>query len=351
MTPPRPRSDWLDVLKGLGILAVVAGHTLVAPHRFIFWFHMPLFFVLAGMLYRPGASWGEFARRRALRLLLPYAVYLVLIGVPYYSVPGLGIAPAGEAVSPSGLLMRWARMALGGRELQGWCAVFWFATSLFLTQIVYHALRTRLGSGRALGATVAGCYAIAVTLGAAGFRGQVPWAADTVPLGLTLFWCGQRGANWLPPRRTLVSVAALLLAAALTLDLLTPLRLTFDMKKGDYGLPLVGLMVALACIALLAAAAARLARDRRLGRPLARLGRASLAIMFLHQPAAMVLTQHLGVRSELAAFAAGVLVPLLIDVAARRSRWASGLLLGEWDARLPAAGPRRSDLPAAIAMT
>lgn len=344
MSPSRPRNEWIDALKGLGIVAVVAGHTLAAPHRFIFWFHMPLFFVLAGLLYRPGAGWIHFAGRRALRLLVPYAVYLVLIAVPYYSVPGLGVVPPGESVSPGGLLVRWTRLALGGRELQGWCAVFWFATSLFATQLAYHALRTRLGAGPALFAAVAGCYGLAVLFCAAGLHGRVPWALDTVPLGIVLFACGQWAAQSLPPRRKLVFAAVALLAAVVAADALTPLRFTFDMKKGDYGLPVIGLVLALSCIVLLSAAAAVLARTPGLGPALARLGQASLAIMFLHQPVAMLIAPRAG---SLVALAAGVLVPLLLDAAARQNRWTCGLLLGEWRYHEP--GPRRATSRSALA--
>ena len=40
----KPRLQWLDVMKGLGIIAVVAGH--VADTRFVYVFHMPLFFII-----------------------------------------------------------------------------------------------------------------------------------------------------------------------------------------------------------------------------------------------------------------------------------------------------------------
>lgn len=43
------RLDWLDLVKGIGIVLVVWGHTLFPLHSAIDVFHMPLFFILAGL--------------------------------------------------------------------------------------------------------------------------------------------------------------------------------------------------------------------------------------------------------------------------------------------------------------
>ena len=55
----------LDILKGIAILAMVIGHFDILVdlennlpykfiHRFIYTFHMPLFFIVAGYLYHGG---------------------------------------------------------------------------------------------------------------------------------------------------------------------------------------------------------------------------------------------------------------------------------------------------------
>ena len=50
MPQPRGRLDWVDALKGLAILVVVAGHIWTrGPLRdAIYAVHMPLFFILSG---------------------------------------------------------------------------------------------------------------------------------------------------------------------------------------------------------------------------------------------------------------------------------------------------------------
>ncbi|MGO4972895.1 acyltransferase family protein [[Clostridium] aminophilum] len=60
------RSPYWDIVKGIGILAIVIGHTGLA-HRFLYLFHVALFFFITGFLYNEkkyaGNPWGYFAAR------------------------------------------------------------------------------------------------------------------------------------------------------------------------------------------------------------------------------------------------------------------------------------------------
>lgn len=79
----RQRIQWIDIAKGIAILAVVIGHTL-GPYSgkffgsLIFAFHMPIFFILSGYLFRMHPINQE-AKRGAMNLLLPYLATGVLI--------------------------------------------------------------------------------------------------------------------------------------------------------------------------------------------------------------------------------------------------------------------------------
>lgn len=53
------RLDWIDIAKGIAIILVIVGHTVPNPsplRHAIFSFHMPVFFILAGI--RLGRSRG-----------------------------------------------------------------------------------------------------------------------------------------------------------------------------------------------------------------------------------------------------------------------------------------------------
>lgn len=49
----KKRIDYLDMVKGIGIILVVIGHSTLPSDSVITWlasFHMPLFFIVSGML-------------------------------------------------------------------------------------------------------------------------------------------------------------------------------------------------------------------------------------------------------------------------------------------------------------
>lgn len=67
-----------DVLKGIGILLVVLGHTGISglPYTFIYAFHMPLFFFVSGCFYKQ-RNFLMFLKKKANGLLLPYLFFVV----------------------------------------------------------------------------------------------------------------------------------------------------------------------------------------------------------------------------------------------------------------------------------
>ena len=73
------RKEWIDVMKGIGILSVVAGHIFTGFfHQIIFLFHMPLFFFLGGYLFRKRDNLWEYFWTKVKHLLVPYSVFLIL---------------------------------------------------------------------------------------------------------------------------------------------------------------------------------------------------------------------------------------------------------------------------------
>lgn len=82
------RFPWVDHLKALGILLVVAGHCglSVEEHRWIYAFHMPLFFLISGFLISPGAFADParaFFMRRVWKLVKYYGMFGLLGTVVY----------------------------------------------------------------------------------------------------------------------------------------------------------------------------------------------------------------------------------------------------------------------------
>ncbi len=74
------RIDYFDIAKGIGIIAVVIGHMdLTTLNKFIFSFHMPLFFLISGYFLSNKLSVSQLAKRKAKQLLIPYTFTCICI--------------------------------------------------------------------------------------------------------------------------------------------------------------------------------------------------------------------------------------------------------------------------------
>ncbi|SFV28525.1 Fucose 4-O-acetylase [Devosia crocina] len=303
------RLPWLDCAKGLGIVLVVWGHVLAFSgwplaeqlKGFIYAFHIPLFFLLAGMTLH-GRPIAAFAMRKLTALLLPYLGFLVLLGLPALAVSALhGPVPA-LGIDRWSILL--AKLVLGGSVLSGMFGTFWFVPCLFGGLVLAQAALHMGSPARHIfvGFLVIGAYALPALLPEATMVlgvGSMPMAAVLILVG---FWAQRRGA--LNP--LWIALSALVLVP---LALLMPPHT--DMKFGDFGVPLLGVATAIG----LAFATMLLAR-LGLGVPplrvvLAFAGHRSLTIMYLHQAVHLGL-RLAGVESEPILILLALLVPALL---------------------------------------
>lgn len=317
------RQPWIDVLKGIGIVAVVVGHVtynraLVAQ---IFMFHMPLFFLVGGWLHDPATPQRAYLKAKARSLLVPYACFLVilwplelLLAVPDQAAGGRWTWPLlGEP------------LLFGGQLLTGFAGVFWFVTCYFLTQQLVHFLLRRY--------RLPVCAALACAMLAAAWLApdwSLPWGAQVVLFSAPLYLIGYAArevdlSSW-TPLWLLLTLVALLFNVAGAAN-------TFDLKSGNYGLPVVTLLSALAAVALLAVLARRIHASMP-GRVLAALGGASMTIMFLHQCVQLTMAKKLGVMQAAPRIAAALLLCYLVHLLLAASPLAARLFLGRRPSRV-----------------
>lgn len=151
------REAWIDRLKGLLIALVVLGHAVgsfavtATPearplfsylYRVIYFFHMPAFFLVAGMLWhRSDLSFGAFALKKMKRLLVPFwcvgllsiPIYFLFSGVVSSNAEYWVRAVAGETWwSPFFAVVTWS--AYPGTEGFRFNSVLWFLPCLFVVQ-------------------------------------------------------------------------------------------------------------------------------------------------------------------------------------------------------------------------
>ena len=82
-SPGGKRLDAFDILKGIGILLMIVGHStgsFASLRNFIFSFHMPLFFLVAGYFFRPLPVWTGI-RKNFRRLYVPYLFTALLLAL------------------------------------------------------------------------------------------------------------------------------------------------------------------------------------------------------------------------------------------------------------------------------
>ena len=132
------RIHYLDIVKSIGIIFVILGHieSLYMPFRnYIVAFHMPLFFIVSGMLFYHNSeeerNIRDYIKGKAYRIMIPYAFFSIL-----------------------SLLIESSRLALKG--IQDWTSIreqflqaitlqgvstLWFLPALFLSQIIFFCIR------------------------------------------------------------------------------------------------------------------------------------------------------------------------------------------------------------------
>ncbi len=269
----------LNTAKGIGSVAVVISHIHDGdswPTRMIFLFAMPLYFFIAGDLFRLRPQQRAYARDKALHLLLPYGSYLMLL----YLIPRVWEIASG-AESPGHLLKRLGVVVIGGRLLTAVCTTFWFPTALFLTQQLVNALLLRFDRF-----TVGLLMVLSLVLAyvnAAWLRPMVlPWDANVVLCAAPLLFLGHclHGRDITPRCLGL----CLLLVVLAGVAQFRGLNVSLDMKYSNYGIPLISLAASVAGILLLLDICMRLSAFSSAPlRVLRKLGEASMVTMFLHQ--------------------------------------------------------------------
>lgn len=133
------RIHYIDVFRGLLMLMVILGHSIGNTNdpvnRFILSFHMPAFFILSGMCFKPKNYYNicEVLRRKGRGLLWPYLI-LSFVGVALYWLL-LDGTPKGHNVTISQSLIGivWPDGYVGRIVTNG----FWFVYDLIWITLLY----------------------------------------------------------------------------------------------------------------------------------------------------------------------------------------------------------------------
>lgn len=139
------RNPVFDIMKGIGIVAVIIGHCSIHDDlfKFIFIWHMPLFFFISGYFFRPRCNM-DMLNNNIKNLVVPYyftCFVLLLLAVIRYFLVGKGnpISVFLGAVSGSGSTNN--PRLFGGHMFIG---AIWFLLALGWCRIIYNILFSRI---------------------------------------------------------------------------------------------------------------------------------------------------------------------------------------------------------------
>lgn len=138
------RLEWLDVVKAVGIILVYFGHAHVSGTKYIYMFHMPLFFVISGFCWKEERNrllpFRDFVRKKFKAYIIPYfkvaiVCFFVLGIAKSYTLYGL----------EKGLFFQLSKYLFGiivySRGTIEWlpsCSPIWFLTCLFCAEIIFY---------------------------------------------------------------------------------------------------------------------------------------------------------------------------------------------------------------------
>lgn len=300
------RSGAIDLVRIVAVAAIVAGHAFTkdVTQAWLYSWHVAVFFILTGYLWKPDRMLRTEVSRRALSLGRPYIAGFLLLTVALL------------LVRPDGALVRIAGGVEGGRFAQMPYVTLWFVSALFFTAVLFRAIE-RLP------------YAVQWGIGIVGAVVAWTWTEplSRTPLGVgyiatcliyLLIGDALRRVRARIPMPLLAGAVAVALGAALVaVGAAAPL----DIKLGDDGTPALSAIASAAISIGLILVAETVVRPGAFSKICTLLALPLLTVVLLHP-----LVLWLGVPSS-AQFALGILVPLAIGLAALRtplSPWITG---------------------------
>jgi len=234
------RSGAIDALRVVGVVAIVAGHTwdnhLIRVG--IYTWHVPLFFFLTGYLWTVKRPLRNEVAKRAQTLLLPYTIWLAVIAVLFETWLYL----SGE-FKPEGMF----KLLWGGSQLGRPFSAFWFVTALFIAVIILRLLQ-HLPSWTAWAIAAAGLVAAYF---AGPFLASLPLSAGVAWPAMIFILAGSGFRNLRHRIGSPLATGSLLTGAAAALAV-SGVASPFDIKKADFGTPVLSIVMAVSiCAGLL----------------------------------------------------------------------------------------------------
>ncbi|WP_353853887.1 acyltransferase family protein [Bacillus sp. Bos-x628] len=274
----KKRLDWVDAAKGMGILLVVMAHVPIPDSlkQFIYSFHMPLFFILSGMMFQSASRpAGPFIQKKAKSLLLPYLYFSIITYVFWFLVTRFFAFKGQTDIDPfvpfTGIFISNADEARLTHN-----PAIWFLTTLFLVEILFFFMH-RLTKGKP-----ATLISLTVLCGITGYAStlflhqSLPWNANVALTAVVFYSIGFLAKKWFVELKT---DPTLLLCTGLfvLIGYVQHFNSRVDMRVNEFG----DILIFYVCALLGSAAVIYLSFKFKTSSILTYLGRNSIVILVL----------------------------------------------------------------------
>lgn len=305
----KSRVEWIDVCRGLLMILVVFGHSAFIQHyseihKFIYWFHMPAFFVLSGLLHKSPSEWNQFRPWVKFTIKKIMFIYLVFIGI--ITVYRYLITPMNYSDAPTEL----KNIILGGRFIEGYYAPVWFITCLMATQLLF-ATVLMIKSSYVRWGLIIGAY-VAAHLQTTYFPSiKIVGDIDVSLFAIFFYALGYFFRRWLiDDKIALICIVAFI--GIIYLDKHGKIQYFLDMKQHGFNHPLYDLIIPIFGTVSIFAISNMFVYSP-FNKFLQLVGRNSLIIMYLHLLIAVELYRLDVYKSVFLFVVIGVGVPILVS--------------------------------------
>lgn len=168
--------NWISNLKAMGILMVILGHINSPFSAFIYSWHMPLFFIVAGFFIKFDLSVKDFLIKDFKRLMIPYFIFAI-VGLVVEISKRMALHRDGlDYIHEITGIFIWMDMS---SLINTYAFVLWFLPTLFLARIIIFLVNKQFKS-------FLFCFLLVFILFFTSFFVNIPFGIDNA-MNATLF--------------------------------------------------------------------------------------------------------------------------------------------------------------------
>lgn len=185
------RVRFIDISRAIAIILIVFGHTIVhnpntySFFKFIYSFHVVLFFIISGYTYENNKGNLEYIKRKFLTLMVPYFIFSIVFLVPYF-IFGDGVRQSMNIETEIKVwpMLKEVLYGVGCNGALKQNTALWFLPALFSCEVLYKLIDNIKANNKDIWVTIT---LIAISYSSTFLLIVLPWGINSA-LMLTIFF-------------------------------------------------------------------------------------------------------------------------------------------------------------------